>query len=388
MSGPRFGGRRWPDHRELLLLKAALLDREAAMAALQEWRRTGDIETVDRPSYEVLPVLYRNLDRLGIDDPDLGRLKGIYRRAWYQNQVLIQHAASAIAELRRAGIETMVLKGTAIMELHYHDHGIRPMHDVDILVPTGLAYRAVEVIQRAGWRPYPDPSRSVEPDIAVLHGSAFVNGEGGGVDLHWHALEECCQENADDDFWAASRAIAVGGVSAMAQCSTDLLLHVCVHGSRGQPDRVIRWVADALMILRDTASPIDWDRLVAQASTRRLSLAVGESLRYLAETFGAPVPAGVLARLEGVPVSWIERIDYRAQGAPPTIYWAVVHDTARYLRMTSGGPATRRLAGFPRYLAALWRLEHPWQVPLEAMRRVSRRLWETRFRPWRPVSRR
>jgi len=382
----RFGGLRWPNRQELVLLKAAVLDGQAALDAWHEWRRTGDIDAVDRPSYEVLPVLYRNIERLGGDDPDLGRLKGIYRRTWYHNQVLIRHAATAISELSSAGIEAMVLKGAAVMELHYHDHGIRPMHDVDILVPTPLARQAIRAIQEAGWMPYPDPSRPVERDISVLHGAGFVNGQGGGVDLHWHALEECCQDNADDDFWAASRPIALNGVPARAQSATDLLLHLCVHGSRGQPDHVIRWVADALTVLRDGASPIDWDRLVSQASTRRLSLPVGESLRYVAETFGAPVPADALVRLERAPVSWLERVDYRAQGARPTVYWAVAHDTARYFRMTRERPLARRATGFPRYLAGLWQLEHTWQVPVEALRRVGRRLWETRFRPWRPIA--
>jgi hypothetical protein len=388
MSTLRFEGLRWPDRQELLLLKAALLDREPALAAWQAWRRTGDIDAVDRPSYEILPLLYRNFEKLGIDDPDFGRLKGIYRRTWYQNQVLIRHAASVIDVLGHARIEAMVLKGAAAMELHYHDHGIRPMHDVDILVPTLMARQAVRVIEEAGWKPHPDPSRPVERDIGVLHGAGFVNGQGGSVDLHWHALEECCQDDADDDFWAASRPIALNGVAARAQCATDLFLHVCVHGSRGQPDHVIRWVADALTILHDSTPPIDWERLVSQTSRRQLSVAVGESLRYLAETFGAPVPAGVLERLKRMPVSWIERIDYRAQGAPPTVYWAVAHDTARYLRMSSGRPLARRAAGFPRYLAGLWQLEHTWQAPFEAVRRVGRRLRETRYRPWRPIARR
>lgn len=385
MNRHPYHGRRWPDARQVLLLKAAVSDRVAALAAWHDWRRAGDLDDVDRASYEVLPTLFRNFERLGIDDPDMGRLKGIYRRTWYQNQVLVRHAAQAIRQLGDAGIAVMVLKGVALMELYYHDHGIRPMNDVDVLVPTKEARRAIDVLRRNGWKPYPRPDRSLEPALSVLHGAPLTNGA-GGIDLHWHALEESCQDDADDDFWEASRPITVNGTPARAQCPADLLLHVCVHGSRGQPERVIRWVPDALAILRDAAEPVDWERLVDQAVKRRLTLGLGTSLRFLRDTFDAPTPADVLRSLERAPTSWLERTDYRAQGSSPTVYWAIVRDTSRYLRLSGGRSSWRRVTGFSRYLACLWELDRARQVPAEGLRRVSRRLWETRLRVWRPLA--
>lgn len=389
MSRQRFLGPRWPDAEEVLLLQAAVLDKEGATGALARWRTGGgNLDALDQTAYKVLPRLYRNLENHGIDDPDLGRLKGIYRHTWYQNRVLLHHAALAIATLEATGVQTMVLKGGAVMALHYHDFAIRPMNDVDILVPTREARRAVDTLRGAGWSPLLRAGESVASMIAVLHAAPFTNGKGGGIDLHWHALEESCWPGAADDFWRASRPLQIEGADTRAQCPTDLLLHVCVHGSRGQPERVLHWIPDALAILADGSAAIDWDRLVAQARRRRLTLSLGHALRYLRETFSAPVPATVIDRLGRVPPSWVERLDYRAQGSETTVFWAIARDVTRYLRLSQGKPLRRRVAGFPAYLQHLWGVERTWQVPVEGARRVGGRLRETRLRVWRPVARR
>jgi hypothetical protein len=133
--------------QQTLLLRAALLDGPTALDAWQAWKSNIDIDTLDPGSYCLLPLLYRNLQRHTIVDPLMDRFKGVYRKTWYQNQVLFHHMAGVLRALHAAGIPAMLLKGAALIQLHYTDAGLRPMADFDVLVPREQAMPAIEVLR-------------------------------------------------------------------------------------------------------------------------------------------------------------------------------------------------------------------------------------------------
>jgi hypothetical protein len=62
-----------------LLLKAALLSGEESINAFREWQDSDDWEECREPgSFRLLPLLYINLQKQGVDNPVMGQLKGIY----------------------------------------------------------------------------------------------------------------------------------------------------------------------------------------------------------------------------------------------------------------------------------------------------------------------
>src|SRR5215470_12661875 len=133
----------WPTPRQELLLKAALLEGEAAVEAWESWRANTDIHRLDQGSYRMLPLLYRNLQKHEIKDPVMEKLKGVYRHTWYKNQILFSRMAAILRSFQEAGIDVMVLKGTALVLLHYKDYGLRPMNDFDVLVRLKQSSEAI-----------------------------------------------------------------------------------------------------------------------------------------------------------------------------------------------------------------------------------------------------
>src|SRR4029077_20955236 len=119
----------------LLLLKAALLDGDAAIAACRAWRPTLDFETISYGQQRLLPLLQHNLTRFGIDDPLLERFRGIRRYFWVRNLKAMAFARRLFAALDHIGVPFIVLKGAAIVACYLPDRSLRPMDDIDILVP-------------------------------------------------------------------------------------------------------------------------------------------------------------------------------------------------------------------------------------------------------------
>lgn len=301
----------WPTDDQVLLLRAALLEREPAAAAWARWRAANELDDADGGSSRLFPLAYRNLPPDAVAEQDLGRLKGAYRAAWFRNQLLFKRAAEVLAALGEAGIPTVALKGLALALAHYGDAGVRPMDDIDVLVPPDEFERALGVLGELGWTPEPD----LRPEVGErsIHGLHLAGRDGRNLDLHRYALERL---STDGPFWDASVGLEVMGVPTRTLCPTDQLLHVLAHGGRWQPVTPLRWLADAVVIERTAGGGIDWERLVAEAARRRVTARLAAALEHLVAALGFPVPGDVVAALRRAPKSVLERWAQHASTRP------------------------------------------------------------------------
>jgi hypothetical protein len=135
-----------------LLLKAALFSGNDALEAWRKWRDAADWEGhLEHGSFRLLPLLYNNLHKHGVNDSAMGKLKGIYRQAWSKNQILFHEIAKIVEYLQNAGIKTMLLKGASLSLLYYKNNGARPITDMGILVPLKKARMSMDVLKEGGW---------------------------------------------------------------------------------------------------------------------------------------------------------------------------------------------------------------------------------------------
>jgi hypothetical protein len=344
----------WPNTGQELLLRAATMPGPEAVAAWDAWKADHDlIETdLDHGSFRLLALVYKNLNARGIDEPLMPRLKGIYRYWWCSNQRLFYRAAGVVRALEDAGIPTLALKGSAASVAYYRDGGVRPMADIDLMVPHAQAAAAVARLCSVGWTP-------VRPRVADLiryqHSVRMVHGTGEALDLHWHVLAECVRRGADEGFWARAIPIRILDADTRSLGPTDALLHTIVHGMRWNEEPTIRWVADAMAILNGSADAIDWIALEREARAQHVVLRLRTGLEYLRHRMGARIPEFAMRRLEMAPVAGIERLEYRvltlgADGGRALQPGHLLLVTVQYLRYISGKPFVQALRETPAYL--------------------------------------
>lgn len=371
----------WPTRDQELMLRAALLQRELALESWNEWKRNVNIDVVDYGSHRLIPLLYRNLQRHGVKDPLMERLKGVYRYYFYKNEILMHGIGTLLAAFEDAGIKTMVLKGAALIQLYYRESGLRPMLDADVLVHASQAEQAMELLTRLRWKPvrYKRPQMR----IPILHSTPFEDDGGRQLDLHWHLFWECFNANDDDDYWANAIPIKIGGVQTLAINPTDQLLHTCWHGARWNEVPPIRWIADAMAIMGESAEEIDWARLMRKAQKHRIIMPVKDALEYLKKTFNAPIPDGLLKSLSAVRISKIEQENYEVTldpMAPPTttkILRLLYYD---YRWLSSSTSSRFKSLAFAKHLQAKWDIDRLWHVPLYVSIRMIRRVLAARSR--------
>jgi hypothetical protein len=355
----------FPTLAQELLLQAALLPGELGLAAWRKWKQNVSWEKdIDAGSFALLPLLYAHLKELGVEDPAMGRFKGVYRKVWYQNQTLLHETAEVLRLFEAGRIETMVLKGAALSTLYYKDFGLRKMHDVDVVIPVADRRRAIDTLTRGGWKPrFRRLSLLTDSNLDRHHAWAFEDGRGFQLDLHWHVLTGRVRPGFEEGFWAAAVPFQLEGVPTRTLCPADQLLHACVHGIRWSPTPPIRWVADSIYILKGAQADIDWDRLIGLAEKCRMILAVREGFAYLRESFEAEIPDWVLRRLNGFTVTPREQRYYDYAVAPQSallgelpVYWNWYLLTREWAGKPDG---IRAGLGFPPYLRRVKMMSWP-----------------------------
>ena len=362
----------WPTPRQELLLRASLLSGVDALDAWEDWKSEAEIDRVAMPSMSLLPLLYHNLLNHGIVDPLMEDLKKRYVATWYSNQILLKRISGLLSRFAASGIPSILLKGAAMTIAYYKDYGVRPMGDVDVLVRREDAVRASVLLGESGFYPATPTSPMV---MRYMHGAHFVDERGFAVDLHWRLLWEVDTPEVEADLWNNSRATATGDASTRVLDPTHQLFHVLVHGARWN-SAPLRWVADAVTITNTRSEEVDFERIATIAGAAGLHLPVAQALRYLGGTWSVQVSETILASLEAIPTSRIDRAKHRylARNRKHLLLGNLPMHVFHFRRFTRGMGPLRRLAELPRFLAFTWRLGRVRDLPVLILAKAGRRV--------------
>lgn len=303
-----------PDRRQSLLLRACFKEGEEARSAFAAWVRELDFDRLDNGSVRLLPLLDSRLEELGAGTSCAGLIRGVARRGFVQNQLLLKALRSVLPEIRKAGVNVILLKGCALAASVYPRASMRPMLDIDMLAPRSRVVSAVDALRALGWEPDAALPETAA-DFALQHAVSLRSPDGRAlsIDLHWRLCPWKFDAEAERALWANAEPTPDG--QAMTLGPADMLLHVCDHGLRWSDIAPIRWIADALMILRSRA--IDWDHFLVQADRSGLVLQARVALHYLATEMGADIPADVSERLASAPAKGIDRTLFALYQMPP-----------------------------------------------------------------------
>ncbi len=365
-----------PTPAQMLLLRAALSQGPEALAAWEQWAREEGLDHPDGGSFRLLPLVHKNLAAHGYQGAQSATLRGIHRQAWSRNQVLFHQVRPFLEEARAAGTPVLLLKGAALAFQVYPDAGCRPMNDLDVLVPASSARQLWEKLESAGWRAVywrPQPLR--ESFFRFRHAMDFEAPKGGRVDLHWHALSVCCHSRADELFWQDLRPLEFQGIPVQTCSPTAHLLNLCVHGIVWNDAPPIRWIADAVLLLRRFPS-LEWGSMIEAAVSLDIVPYLHRALAFLRSNFDVPVPAETLGRLESAPVSAAAAAEFARDSEPFAVRTAwedLLAFYARWRRALGGASPLRNAPGFVRHLQYAFELESASALAGQLVRSAVRR---------------
>jgi hypothetical protein len=329
-----------PTAIQTALLQASLLEGDRRDQALAQFRAQANLDDLDPGSHRLLPLYYRRLANEGSNDPEMGRLKGVHHKSWYENLLLRHNAEPILANLHEAGVETMLLKGVGLHTTIYaHEPALRPIADLDVLISLKQVPQALRALESAGFSQmelrnlgqgaseWGNAQLYSATWYRYTHAATFIRGEKESVDLHVRPLHYQLDASYTQRVWSRRVDVRLGATDTTTMDPTDHLLIAIIHGMARNVVPPCRWVADAVLLIRN--EQIDWERLCNDALLTWYPRSVQAGLRYLRAELDAPVPESIDALLKRRrPILWrgLEAIAVRPRSRAKRLASAVIVD--------------------------------------------------------------
>jgi hypothetical protein len=268
---------------------------------------SGVADTADR--YELAPLLFKRLKqgeaRARVPADVWERLRLAYFASAGKNVRLHRGLQPVLAGLRSAGIPVIALKGAYLADAVYGDVAVRPMSDVDLMVPRAEAARAqATLVQIGGILASGDGERwcgrRAHLSPVVIRGLPF--------EVHWAIIDPAEAVSVDTaGIWSRARPALVARVNVLALSREDLLLHLCLHACRREGLQAgLRPFCDISETISRFGNDIDWVQVSGRAHEWGAVRYVGLTLHLARVMLNARVPDGVLESL--VPDGFDRRI--------------------------------------------------------------------------------
>jgi len=292
----------------------------AACSVVTDW----DALLSDAEQHGLETLLLAHVRESGVELPAAveTRLKVRYLQHAHAAAVRARVLAGVLDAFEDAGIPALLLKGAALAHLVYPSPVLRPMRDVDLLVPERDADRAWRCLQDRGFeRSGKDPG----PGHHHLHAlSLGVDGETVTVEIHRQPLDAVpfVPRLTYGELASRAQTFQIGGRLARTLGPEDMLWHIYAHGFLVcvlRPDPRLIALADL------TAALAAWDGVLDRDRLRHLYPRLARALPRLREAAGT-----------GDPASWWFDVRYGIDGStrrlwnrvathPATFAMAAVH---------------------------------------------------------------
>jgi len=275
----------FPTIAEGLALQASLLDGDRALEA---WGKLSKAKGPDDAGIAwMTPLLMANIRRLAPDDPWVKANPHFLTVADLKGRAVVKSAEEILGVLDHASVPTLALKGLALLATVYDSPGLRAVTDLDILVRGADLFRAMDALRNHGLKSAPNEPKT-SADLRGNHAHVFspLKRHQLPLDLHWHVLASARGDDDDAHFWTAARPINIGSAATLALCPEDQLFHVLLHGVRWTRMPHVRWVADAVFLLRRAKQGFRVERFLENTLRFDAVVPVQEGLAYVFELCG------------------------------------------------------------------------------------------------------
>lgn len=355
----------WPLPWHEVLVRAATAADDLAVQAWNRLRRDRTLAEISSGASRLLPAVARRIARADPDHRDVGELRAIHRQVWASNTRVLAASMPLVEMLRERGFDPLVLKGGALVGAVYGDLGARAMTDVDVIVRGRDFDAALDALEAEGMTTTEDRNRTRR----MWHGIGLADGT-AAVDLH-HLMSSWLPFD-EEALWARSEQTDVLGHTIRVPAPADLFTHAVVHGVRPNDPVNLRWIVDAHAVAV-TRPDLDWAGLVERLTGPAVPLVL-DATTYLVSRFSTPIPPSAISALSLRPVTRTESAMYRISvtGDLGPLVGRLPGLMSEWVRTRRGQGAGAAMRDLPDFLAEMWELGSPDEIPREVTRKLRR----------------
>ena len=326
------------------------------------------------PSHGLGPMLLWAAEQAGIDttDPLWAALVASEQKNRLRYLLRTSSHAAVQAAFAAADIPCIWLKGFALAHTVYPRPTLRPMVDLDVLVPFDRRRAALATANAVGYH-------ETEPEMFAGYHELLHHYDLYGhiedlikLELHFRLLgpgERLLPQAEHEWFWSQTQAVVYRDLRFTALNPEAHLLHLCAHAvlHHGETEFILLRYLDLHLLVTSTET-LDWPLVLEQAVHLRWTYAVERALGYAQGYFATPLPEGLLDELRqrrprGEAIAYATR-------QQPSNHW---EDFLKNLRALPRSErlrfAVRTFLPSAEYLRFSYRIDADWKLPFYYVRR-------------------
>jgi hypothetical protein len=266
----------------------------------------------------VAPLMYWKLKDSSVDVPSLtfNLLRSTYYQTLARNTLMYRELERILRAMEEAGIEAIVLKGAALAAKVYEDIGLRPMNDIDILLPRQSIKEAEQIVSELGYKenlPHRIPSiwKRTNYCISLEKQIGLNNLE---LEIHWGLIagDTDWRSPSLNWFYRQTEAIRISqqnlqsGIGHLILTPIAHLLYLSAHlmlQHGGSQARLI-WLYDLHLLVFHFRSRSDFEELIEVAQEFHWTPALKDALSASNSRFNTYLPPEI--RVTGSPSTDID----------------------------------------------------------------------------------
>ncbi|MEO5820022.1 MAG: nucleotidyltransferase family protein [Vicinamibacteraceae bacterium] len=251
-------------------------------------------------------LLHRHLARLapaGLPAAPLASLRDYVEKNSAFGLLFTGELLRLLAALDGNGVEAMPFKGPALAQYLYGHLALRQFCDLDILIRERDVWRASAVLQGQGFVADVDVPETRRATFLRQDYVRLFRRDGGRtiVELHWGVAPRAFAVRFDGDaVWQRLGSMTLQGRAVRVPADEDLLLMLCVHGSRHGWDKLEN-LASVAELVRRTPS-LDWPTVWARAEAMHCRRMVAFGLLLAHGLLESPLPAHAASTWQSSPL--------------------------------------------------------------------------------------
>jgi hypothetical protein len=291
------------EHELLLLLCSR--GGEAAQRRAGEFARSGsfDWEYLARLAHRhaVSPLLCRALQTFarGAAPEQVRRaLHEKYRSNAARNLLLAGELLRLSGLFESEGTGLLAYKGPSLAVAAYGDLSLRRFVDLDVIVRGRDVVRAAKLLRDSGYAPQGLTPEQESALARTQHNIAYAR-DGGRLIVELHrdvASKDFADVTLDEGAWARAVRVPLLGGAVSTLSAEDLLLALCVHGTKHLWER-LAWVCDVAGLVNSHAG-LDWRAVFERAAAARVERMLLLGLGLARGLAGASLPEDVWRKVE------------------------------------------------------------------------------------------
>jgi len=244
--------------------------------------------------HRVLPLIYANFKRHLAKRVPADILESL-RTCYYTNLVssIIQSRGllRITTLLNASSIPVLAFKGPTLAALAYGNTALRQSGDLDLLVRRKDIHEIGRLLHSQGYRSsLPLPPREEAYFLQHYHEhSFFADDLRVSLDVHWSLMPPYYTFAMDtDELLQRSTTVALDGAAIRTLGPEDLLLFLCLHGSKHRWES-LSWICD-IQELINSQLKIDWERVARDARRLGLERMLASGLEIARNLLGTRLP--------------------------------------------------------------------------------------------------